>query len=127
MSKIQFNKKEFSKKLLILDYVIALFIIAFLVYCGVKNYLYVSEIQDLMVESGNYNSIVYPYDLTSLTIILSVWIGQLGISSTAYYVMCKSDHKVQLPMQMINTMPKSIQNKIDMTEVITTLLNNSNN
>lgn len=127
MSKIQFNKKEFSKKLLILDYVIALFIIAFLVYCGVKNYLYVSEIQDLMVESGNYNSIVYPYDLTSLTIILSVWIGQLGISSTAYYVMCKSDHKVQLPMQMINTMPKSIQDKIDMTEVITTLLNNSNN
>lgn len=127
MSKIQFNKKEFSKKLLILDYVIALFIIAFLVYCGVKNYLYVSEIQDLMVESGNYNSIVYPYDLTSLTIILSVWIGQLGISSTAYYVMCKSDHKVQLPMQMINTMPKKIQDKIDMTEVITTLLNNSNN
>ena len=113
------KKKEFSKKILIADYLIALLIVIFLIICSIKNYIYVSNIQRTII--------IYPYDLTNLTIILTAWIGQLGISSTAYYIMCKSDHKIQLPMAMLNTMPDNIKDKLDMTTIVTTVLNATDN
>ena len=86
------KKKEFSKKILIADYLIALLIVIFLIICSIKNYIYVSNIQRTIIETGCQISIIYPYDLTNLTIILTAWIGQLGISSTAYYIMCSITH-----------------------------------
>lgn len=121
------KKKEFSKKILIADYLIALLIVIFLIICSIKNYIYVSNIQRTIIETGCQISIIYPYDLTNLTIILTAWIGQLGISSTAYYMMCKSDHKIQLPMAMLNTMPDNIKDKLDMTTIVTTVLNATDN
>ena len=121
------KKKEFSKKILIADYLIALLIVIFLIICSIKNYIYVSNIQRTIIETGCQISIIYPYDLTNLTIILTAWIGQLGISSTAYYIMCKADHKIQLPMAMLNTMPDNIKDKLDMTTIVTTVLNATDN
>lgn len=121
------KKKEFSKKILIADYLIALLIVIFLIICSVKNYIYMSNIQRIIIETGYQISITYPYDLTNLTIILTAWVGQLGISSTAYYMMAKSDHKVQLPMAMLNTMPDDIKDKLDMTTIVTTVLNTTDN
>lgn len=121
------RKLEFSKRLLIADYIIALLIILFLAFCAIKNYIYVNEMQKLAITTGMIVDIQFPFELTSLTVILSIWIGQLGLSTTAYYVMCKSDHKVQLPMQLINTMPKEIQDKLDMTTVVSTVLNSTDN
>lgn len=121
------RKIEFSKKLLIVDYIIAICIIIFLAVCGIKNYIYMSKMQELIIETGYQLSLSYPFDLTNLTVILTVWIGQLAISSTAYYIMCKSDHKVQLPMIMLNNMPDDIKDKVDMTTIITTVLNTTDN
>ena len=38
------KKKEFSKKILVADYLIALLIVIFLIICSIKNYIYVSNI-----------------------------------------------------------------------------------
>lgn len=122
------NKKiEFSKKLLVADYLIAIMILFFLIFCAISDAIYITNIQSIMIETNTYVDIKYPYELTNLTIILSIWIGQLGISSTAYYIMCKSDHKVQLPIKMLNTFPDDIKDKIDLTSIVTTLLSNSDN
>ena len=53
--------------------------------------------------------------------------AQLGVSSGAYYMMSKSDHKIQLPMAMLNTMPDEIKEQLDITAVITTLLSTTDN
>ena len=121
------KKKEFSKKILVADYLIALLIVIFLIICSIKNYIYVSNIQRTIIETGCQISIIYPYDLTNLTIILTAWIGQLGISSTAYYIMCKSDQKVQLGMGIVRTMADNIKDRLDMTAIVTTVLNATDN
>lgn len=64
------KKKEFSKKILIADYLIALLIVIFLIICSIKNYIYVSNIQKTIIETGCQISIIYPYDLTNLTKII---------------------------------------------------------
>ena len=44
------KKKEFSKKILVADYLIALLIVIFLIICSIKNYIYVSNIQRTIIE-----------------------------------------------------------------------------
>lgn len=122
--------KEFSKKLLFADYVVALLLIAGFFICVALNGIYVKEILAQMVDCGidvTYSSIPQLFNLDGFGILLSSWILQLGVSSGAYYVMSKSDHKVQLPMAMINTMPENIKEQVDMTQIITTILSSSDN
>ena len=118
-------KKPFSKKLLIIDYVIAVVLIIGYMVCVALNGIY--EMQYIS------NILVNGYDLTYLTsiqllnldgfgVLLGIWIAQLGISSGAYYMLVKSEHKIQLPMQMINEIPDEIKNEVDMTQIITTVL-----
>lgn len=122
--------KEFSKKLLFADYVVALLLIAGFFICVALNGIYAKEILALMIDCGidvTYSSIPQLFNLDGFGILLSSWIIQLGVSSGAYYVMSKSDHKVQLPMAMINTMPEDIKEQVDMTQIITTILSSSDN
>ena len=42
-------------------------------------------------------------------------------------MMSKSDHKVQLPMAMLNTMPDDIKSQLDMTQIVTTVLSTTDN
>ena len=41
--------------------------------------------------------------------------------------MSKSDHKIQLPMAMLNTMPDEIKSQLDLNQVITTVLSTTDN
>lgn len=122
--------KEFSKKLLFADYVVAILLIAGFFICVALNGIYAKEILVQMITYGidvTYSSIPQIFNLDGFGILLSSWILQLGISSGAYYVMSKSDHKIQLPMAMINTMPEDIKERVDINQLITTILSTSDN
>jgi len=122
--------KEFSKKLLFADYLIAIALILGFFICIALNGIYAKEIYASMINSGmdiSYSSAPQIYNLDGFGILLGSWILQLGISSGAYYMMSKSDHKVQLPMAMLNTMPDDIKSQLDMTQIVTTVLNTTDN
>lgn len=122
--------KEFSKKLLFADYIIAIALILGFFICVSLNGAYAKELYASMINSGidiSYSSIPQLYNLDGFGILLGTWIIQLGLSSGAYYMMCKSDHKIQLPMAMLNTMPDEIKEQLDMTQVVTTVLSTTDN
>ncbi len=122
--------KEFSKKLLFADYVVALLLIAGFFICTAVNGTYAREIYTAMIHNGidiTYSSVPQLYNLDGFGILLGSWILQLGVSSSAYYLMSRSDHKIQLPMAMLNTMPDDIKSQLDMTTVVTTLLSTTDN
>lgn len=122
--------KEFSKKLLFADYIIAIALILGFFICVALNGAYAKEMYTAMLNSGmdiTYSSVPQLYNLDGFGILLGTWIVQLGISSGAYYMMSKSDHKIQLPMAMLNTMPDDIKEQLDMTQVITTVLSTTDN
>lgn len=118
-------KKPFSKKLLIIDYVIAVVLIIGYMVCVALNGIYEMQyISNILVNGydSTYLTSIEILNLDGFGVLLGIWIAQLGISSGAYYMLIKSEHKIQLPMQMINEIPDSIKNEIDMTQIITTVL-----
>lgn len=119
---------EFSKRLLIYDYFIALVLLTvFFIGLGI-NGIYTMVMANRLLEVGmDISSIATPIDLMVIGTILGIWAGQLAISSAAYYVMSKSDHKIQLPIRFLNELPKDIQDKVDMTQVITSVLSYTDN
>lgn len=122
--------KEFSKKLLFADYIVSLLLIAGFFICVALNGIYAKEMFSQMIKNGmdiSYSSVPQIFNLDGFGVLLSSWILQLGVSSAAYYVMSKSDHKVQLPMAMLNTIPDDIKEKIDLTQIITTVLSTTDN
>lgn len=126
------NKKPkgFSKKLLIADYIIAVVMIAVFFICVALNGIYVSNITKELIKMGtdiSMLSITLPFNLDIFGVFLSTWIVQLGVSSGAYYMMAKSEHKIELPMQLINELPQYIKEQIDMNELITTVLTCTDN
>lgn len=87
-------KLEFSKKLLIVDYI--LFIL--LCICAV---------------------IITTVDFT---VVIAAWVTQIGISSAAYYWKAKNENKVKIPLKVVETLPEEIRQELDMTTIITTIL-----
>ena len=98
------KRKEFSKKLLIADYVIlALLLIAFFVP-GI--------------------------DTLNLAIIIAAWIAQIAISSGAYYWKSKSENLVKLPIGMLKDIPADMRERADPNQIIASVLGigtNNNN
>jgi len=122
--------KEFSKKLLFADYIIAIALILGFFICVALNGAYAKELYTSMINSGidiTYSSVPQLYSLDGFGILLGSWIIQLGVSSGAYYMMSRSDHKIQLPMAMLNTMPEDIRSQIDLNQIITTVLSTTDN
>lgn len=118
-------KKPFSKKLLIIDYVIAVVLIIGYMLCVALNGLYEMQyISNILVNGydSTYLTSIQLLNLDGFGVLLGIWIAQLGISSGAYYMLIKSEHKIQLPMQMIQEMPEEVKNEVDMTQIITTVL-----
>lgn len=118
-------KKPFSKKLLIIDYVIAVVLIIGYMVCVALNGLYEMQyISNILVNGydSTYLTSIQLLNLDGFGVLLGIWIAQLGISSGAYYMLIKSEHKIQLPMQMIQEMPEEVKNEVDMTQIITTVL-----
>lgn len=122
--------RAFSKKLLITDYIVSLLLIAGFFICVALNGIYTKEICNTLLNSGldiSYSSIPQLYSLDGFGILLGAWITQLGLSSGAYYLMSRSDHKIQLPMRMLETMPDDIKSQLDFNQVITTVLSTTDN
>lgn len=124
------KKKGFSKKLLIADYVIAVILVAVFFICTYINGAYVMKTMDEMIEMGidvSLISVSPPFNLDMFGVLLGTWIIQLGVSSGAYYVLIKSEHKMELPIQLLNDLPQEIKEQVDITQIITTVLSCTDN
>lgn len=124
------KKIGFSKKLLIADYVIAVILVVVFFICVYINGIYAIKTTNNLIETGidvSMISISPPFNLDIFSIFLSTWVVQLGVSSGAYYVLVKSEHKVQLPMQLVNDLPQDIKDRVDMNQIIITVLNCTDN
>ena len=124
------KKTAFSKKLLYFDYIIAIIFIAGFFACAAINGLYAMNITNELIYSGMDISMITinpPFNLDMYGVLLGVWTAQLGVSSAAYYVMCKSEHRVEIPMRLVEQLPQDIKEQVDMTTIIVTALNCSDN
>ncbi len=124
------KKKGFSKKLLIADYVIAVILVIAFFICTYINGTYTMDTVNRLIEMGMDVSMVSinpPFNLDMFGILLSTWIIQLGVSSSAYYILIKSEHKMELPMELINDLPQDVKDQVDMNQIITTVLSCTNN
>lgn len=88
------RKREFSKKLLIADYIVFLALVAAMVF----------------------------YPEVDFTTVIVAWIAQLGISSAAYYWKAKNENRVKVPMQVIRSLPDDIRDHVDLTQIITAII-----
>ena len=121
------KKKGFSKKLLIADYVIAVILVAVFFIC---TYINTMDTINRLIEMGAdvfATTITPPFNLDMFGVILGVWIAQLGLSSGAYYVLIKSERKIELPIKLLEELPEDIKEQVDATEIITSVLSNTNN
>lgn len=119
------NIKQFSKKLLALDYIIAGILIFLFVVCLGVNGVYTIITTNQMIQMGvdiSMVAITAPFNLEVIATVLGVWIGQLGISSLAYYYVVKNERKVELPMRLVQTLPDEIKEQVDMNNLISTVL-----
>lgn len=119
------KKKGFSKQLLIADYAIAIVLLVAFFICTYINGVYTMNTIDSLMDMGmdvSMVSISPPFNLDMFGILLSTWIVQLGVSSGAYYIMAKSEHKIELPMALLNDLPQDIKEQIDLTQIITSVL-----
>lgn len=87
-------KIEFSKKLLILDYL--LLIVLFV--C----------------------SVVFPE--VDFTTIIVAWIAEVGISSAAYYWKAKNENRTKVPLKVVESLPEDIRSQLDLTQVVTSII-----
>ena len=126
------NKKPkgFSKKLLIADYIIAVILVVVFFICTYINGTYTMDTLNKMIEMGmdvSAVAITPPFNLDIFGVFLSTWIIQLGVSSGAYYVLIKSEHKMELPIQLLNELPEDVKEQVDMTQIITSVLSCTDN
>ena len=88
------------------------------------------EVTNNLVSSGmdvSTITITPPFNLDGFGIFFSAWIAQLGISSYAFYAMTKAEHKMELPIQLLENLPDDIKENLDMTSVVTTVLTSTDN
>ncbi len=120
--------KQFSKKLLAVDYIITTILLILFFVCVILNGAYAIHMsQECIKNEMEMYSITFPFDLTTIGIVIGTWVAQLGLSSAAYYVLIKSEHKIELPMRLLNELPDDIKERVDMNTIITTVLSTSDN
>lgn len=89
------QKIEFSKKLLIVDYSIMVILLICTLIWG---------------------------DTIDLPTVVAAWSAQLGISSVAYYWKARCENRVKVPMSVIKSLPPKIRDDVDMTQIITAII-----
>ena len=87
-------KLEFSKKLLVVDYLILVVLILCAIFCR-------------------------SVDFTSIVV---AWTAQIAISSAAYYWKAKCENRTKVPMKVIESLPEEVRTQIDLTQVITAII-----
>ena len=88
------KRTEFSKKLLVLDYLVFMILV---VLATIK-----PEVD--------------------FTTIIVAWVAQLGISSAAYYWKAKSENRSKLPFKVVENLPQDIRDEINLTEIIVAII-----
>lgn len=124
------KRRGFSKNLLVADYAVTIILIVAFFACSIYNGAYVMRTTNELLASGidmSAITITPPFNLDGFGIFFSAWIAQLGISSYAFYSMTKSEHKIELPIQLLENLPEHIIDKLDMTSVVTTVLTSTDN
>ena len=65
------------------------------------------------------------FPIVDMVAIDVAWIGQLGVSTGFYYWKTKSDNRIKIPIKVIESLPNEMRSDINLTEIITSLINNS--
>ena len=123
------KKRGFSKNLLIADYVVTVVLIVALFICSIANGMYIINTTKELLALGHDISMITitpPFNLDGFGVFFSAWIGQLAISSYAYYSLVKRERKIEMPMKMLETIPDDIKDRLDMTSIFETVLTNTN-
>lgn len=121
-------KKPFSKQLLAFDYIIMVILLAILILCAIVNGIYIQNITHEMLQNGmDISMISVPFDISTLVTICSVWATQLAVSSGSYYLLIRSDHKIEYPIRMISELPEDIKDRVDYDALIANVLSNTGN
>jgi len=89
------KRKEFSKKLLICDYIIFLLLVLCHLIWGNR---------------------------VDLTAVIVAWAAQLGISSGFYYWKAKSENRTKIPIKVISSLPPEIRKEVNLTELIQSVI-----
>lgn len=87
---------EWSKIMLVADYVVMLLLIVIMVLFA-----------------------VFGIDAVYISAFSGVWAVQLGVSSGFYYSKAKAENMIKLPVQLLKTIPKDMRERVDPTDVIT--------
>lgn len=90
---------EFSKLLLVIDYLLLILLLLLTIVCSSK---------------------------IDLTMIAVAWIAQCGISSTAYYWKAKNENRTKVPLNVVKSLPKNIREELDLTQIIISIITNDN-
>ena len=85
---------EFGKKLLAIDYLTFLM----LIICKIK------------------------FPNMDFDVIICTYIGQLTIATGAYYWKAKCENRIKVPMKVIKSLPKDIREQVDLTTIITAII-----
>ena len=92
-------KKEFGKKLLLLDYIIlAIMMIVF------------------------FTLLFKEYDTSNCIIVISAWIAQIAISSGCYYWKAKAENLIKLPIYMLENLPEDMKDKADPNQIVASVM-----
>ena len=89
----------FSKKLLIADYAILLFLIFIFLGLSVKD-----------------------CSTADCAIVIGAWIVQLGVSSAAYYWKAKAENLLKMPIELLNDLPKDMRDRADPNQIIASVI-----
>lgn len=124
------KKRGFSKNLLIADYIVTVVLIVALFVCSIANGVYIMNTTKELVALGHDVSMITitpPFSLDGFGVFFSTWTAQLGISSYAFYSMTKSEHKIELPIKLLENLPEDIKDRIEVTEIVSTVLTSTDN
>lgn len=120
---------QLSKRLLYLDYIIAIALLGLFLICELTNGIYSAVIMKQLIESGidvSAISIQALFNLDMYGVLLGIWIAQLGISTGFYYGLTRAERKMEMPMMLLDNLPEDVKSQLDMTTIVTTVLTSSN-
>lgn len=89
----------FSKKLLMVDYVILLLmVVAFMVFT------------------------IRGHDTANCAVVVGAWIAQIAVSSGFYYWKAKAENLIKMPIQLMAELPKDMRERADPNQIIESVI-----
>lgn len=89
----------FSKKLLLVDYVILLaMVVAFFIFT------------------------ITGKDTTNCAVVVGAWIAQIAVSSGFYYWKAKSENLIKMPIQLLDDLPEDMRERADPNQIIESVI-----